>query len=195
MFYLMEGTRYEMSIDPEQSNISYFSKQFDLTEKTPQKEKVKAILSQPKAGDELSLDLVLFKPYSSLLEPSSETELKRLVRVVKANPQLKFDIEVNLDGYLQDTTMSDPDLTESLLDSVQVQISSLDSLGNPATHDSLVVKQRFHNDRTLKQGQAICEYLISQGVDKNSITYIGNTMPATTPPNRKLVIKAVARSR
>lgn len=195
MFYLMEGTRYEMSIDPEQSNIGYFSKQFDLTEKTPQKEKVNAILSQPKVGEELSLDLVTFKPNSAILEASSETELKRLIRVIKANPQLKFEIEVKLDGYAQDSTISDPDLTELSLDSLQVQINSLDSLGNPATHDSLVVKQKYHNDRTLKQGQAITEYMTSQGVDRNSLTYIGHAMPATAPPSRKLMIKAIARSK
>lgn len=195
MLYLMEGTRYEISIDPEQSNISYYSKQFDLTEKTPQKERVNAILHQPKVGDELPLDLVVFKPNSSILESSSETELKRLVRVIKANPQLRFDIEVKLDGYLQDSTMSDPDLTEILLDTVQVQINSLDSMGNPVAHDTVVVNQKFHNDRTLKQGQAITEYLINQGVDKNSINYAGNAMPASTPPDRKLIIKTVARSR
>ena len=55
LLYLMEGTHYEMSVDPEQSNISYYAKQFDLTtEKIPQKERVNVILKQPKAGDELS---------------------------------------------------------------------------------------------------------------------------------------------
>ena len=29
--YIREGSKYEMSIDPEQSKISYFAKQFDLT--------------------------------------------------------------------------------------------------------------------------------------------------------------------
>jgi hypothetical protein len=89
MVYLMEGTRYEMSVDPEQSNISYYAKQFDLTtDKIPQKERVNATLKQPVANDEFSLDLVVFKPSSILLESSSETELKRLGRVVKANHNL-----------------------------------------------------------------------------------------------------------
>jgi len=193
MLYLMEGTRYELSIDPEQSNISYYSKLFDLTEKTPQKERVNAILGQPKPGDELPLDLVTFKANSAVLESSSNTELKRLVRVIKANPQLNFDIAVSLDGYVQDSTMSDPDLTEIMLDSVQVQISGLDSIGNAVNRDTLIVKQNFHNDRTIKQGKAITDYLTSQGVNQNSIMYTGTAVPATIPSNRKLLVKAIAR--
>lgn len=196
LLYLMEGAQYELSIDPEQSNISYFSRQFDLTtEKIPQKERVNVVLSQPNAGDEIPLDFVAFKPSSSVLESSSESELKRLARIIKANPQLKFEIDVKLDGYVQDSTMSDPDLTETLLDSATVQMTRLDSLGNSVKQDTLVVKQIFHNNRTLAQGKAIAEFLIVQGADQNGIAYIGNAGPATMENNRKLIIKAIARSR
>lgn len=196
LLYLMEGTHYEMSFDPEQSNISYFIRQFDLTtEKTPQKERVTVVLSQPKAGDELSMNFVQFKPNSSIMEPWSETELKKLARVIKANPQLKFEIDVTLDGYVQDSTMSEPDLTEILSDTIAMQMNVLDSLGKVVIQDTLVVKQKFHNDRTPAQGQAITEYLIRQGVDPKSVFYAGHVMPATTENVRKSIIKAVARSR
>jgi hypothetical protein len=192
----MEGTHYEMSFDPEQSNTSYFIRQFDLTtEKTPQKERVTVVLSQPKAGDELSINFVQFKPSSSIMEPSSESELKKLARVIKANPQLKFEIDVTLDGYVQDSTMSEPDLTEILSDTIQMQLDVLDSIGKAVKKDTLVVKQKFHNDRTPGQGQAITEYLIRQGVDQKSVFYVGNVMPATTENVRKLIIKTVVRSR
>jgi len=196
LLYLLEGTRYEISFDPEQSNTSYFTRQFDLTtDKTPQKERVNVVLSQPKAGDVLSLNLVQFKPNTSIMELSSEGELKKLARVIKANPQLKFEIDVTLDGYVQDSTMSDPDLTEILLDTTGIQLDVRDSLGDIVKQDTLQVKQQFHNDRTRAQAQAITEFLTRQGVDPNSISYIGRVMPASTENVRRLIIKAIARSR
>ena len=49
--YIMEGSKYELSIDPEVDNLTYFSKQFDLTsDKIPQVEKVSAVINRaPKA--------------------------------------------------------------------------------------------------------------------------------------------------
>lgn len=194
MVYLMEGTHYEMAIDPEQSNFSYFTKQFDLTtEKTPQKERINVTLKQPAAGDELPLDFVLFKPYSTVLDSTSETELKRLVRVVKANPQFSFEIQVLLNGYEQDSTMSSPDLTEIMVDSIHTQFEDIDTLGQLFKHDTIVVKKVYHNDRTLLQGQSIIEYLIHQGATQESFTLFGNAIPATLPENKKLIIKAVPR--
>jgi len=194
MVYLMEGTQYEMSIDPEQSSISYYTKRFDLTtEKTPQKERVNATLKQPVAGDELALDFVLFKPYSAVLESSSETQLKRLVRMVKANPQFKFEIQAMLNGYEQDSTTSNPDLTEIMVDSIKTQIDDIDTLGQLYKRDTIVVNTVYHNDRTLKQAQSIIDYLITQGADQNSFTLFGNAIPAIIPENKNLIIKAVVR--
>ncbi len=71
LVYIMEGSEYELAVDPEQSNITYFTKQFDLTtEKIPQSEKVNAILKPVSTGDELSLDGVQFLSYSDKLDPS-----------------------------------------------------------------------------------------------------------------------------
>jgi hypothetical protein len=194
--YLLEGTRYEMSIDPEQSNITYFSKQFDLTtDKTPQKEKVNAILKKPAAGDELSLDLVRFKPNSSSVESSSETELKRLARVAKANPDLKFEVQVLLDGYVEDSIQSNPDLTEMIQDSIHTQFDDIDTLGQLYQHDTVIARTTYHNNRTIRQSQAIIDYLVSQGASAANFRYFGNAIPATIPGNRKLTVKAVVRSK
>ncbi len=190
--YLLEGTRYEISVDPEQSNITYFAKQYDLTEKTPQRERLNVVLKEPVAGDELLLDVVAFKPNSFILETSSEVELKRLSRVMKANAHLKFEIQVMLSGFKQDSVMSDPDLTEIAIDSLTTQIEAIDGLGQSLTRDTLVVTKSFHNDRTLKQAEAIREYLVAQGVKKDQLTIFGNAIPAALPGSRKLTIKVVA---
>ncbi|MDH4090626.1 MAG: hypothetical protein OEV74_11350 [Cyclobacteriaceae bacterium] len=195
MVYLMEGTHYEMSIDPEQSNVNYFAKQFDLTtDRTPQRERVNVILKEPEAGDELSLDLISFKPYSAELAPESEAELKKLARVVKANPQLKFQIQVVLSGYVQDSTQSDPDLTEIMVDSVTTYVDATDTLGQVYQRDTIVVNTFYHNDRTLQQAESIIAYLIMQGASQDSFTYLGNAIPAMLPEEKKLIVKALVQA-
>jgi len=196
MLYLSEGTKYEMSIDPEQSNISYSAKQFDLTtDKIPQREKFNVTLRQPAPGDEFPLDFVLFKPNSAELDPLSETDLKRFLRVAKANPQLKFEIQVMLTGYEQDSVMSNPDLTEIMVDSLQTQLDEIDSAGQVYKKDTVIVKRIYHNDRTLLQAQNIIAYLQSQGISADAFTYFGNAIPEALPENRKTTIKAVARAK
>jgi Tol biopolymer transport system component len=194
LLYLMEGTKYEMSVDPEQSNMTYYSKQFDLrTDKIPQREKVNVTLKTPVPGDELPLDLVKFEPNSSKLDASSDTELKRLVRLVKANPALRFEIQVLLNGYEEDSVQVSPDLTEMVVDSILSQFDDIDTLGQLYKRDTIMVKTRYHNDRTFKQAQAIITYLSSQGIETSRLTYFGNAIEAILPENKKLTIKAVAR--
>ncbi len=194
--YLMEGTQYEMSVDPENSDVSYFAKRFDLTmDRTPQRERVNVILKQPAAGDELSLDLISFIPYSATLAPESASELKRLARVVKANPQLNFQIQVVLNGYVQDSIQSDPDLTEILVDSVATYVDDIDTLGQVYQRDTIVVKEIYHNDRTLQQAESIIEYLVTQGASQDNFTYLGNAIPAILPEEEKLIIKALVQAR
>jgi hypothetical protein len=194
--YLLEGTRYEISIDPEQSNVSYYARQFDLTsDKIPQKEKLNAVLKKPVPGDELSLDLVSFKPNTAILEAAAETELKRLARVIKANPDLKFEIQVMLNGFVEDTIQSSADLTEMIVDSIEVQYDDIDTLGQLYKRDTVITKTTYHNDRTQKQSEAIINYLVAQGADAAALKTFVNAIPALTPESRKLTIKAVARAK
>jgi hypothetical protein len=193
--YVREGSKYEISIDPEQSRFTYFAKQFDLTtDKIPQREKVNAMLKAPAAGDELSLDAIQFKSSSTELEPTSETEIKRLVRFVKANPQLDFEIQVLLNGYEEDSIQSSPDLTELVLDSIHAEIDGIDSLGQLYKKDTVVVKTRYHNDRTQAQANTIIEYLVKLGANRDNLSIITNAIPAVLPENKKLTVKAVARA-
>jgi hypothetical protein len=194
--YISEGSKYEMSIDPEQSKVGYFDKQFDLTgDKIPQREKVNVTLKQPVPGDEILLDLIQFKPSTSELEVTSENELKRLIRLIKANPQLNFEIQVMLNGYEEDSVQSSPDLTEVLIDSMRTQIDDIDSLGQLYKRDTIVVRTTYHNNRTQEQANRIVESLVRLGADTNVLTTLTNAIPALLPENRKLTIKAVARAK
>jgi hypothetical protein len=198
MAYIMEGSKYELAVDPEMGNVNYFTKQFDLTsDKIPQVEKVTANLKSFAPGDELSLDMVKFKPFSSDLDlnSSSTSELKRLLRAIKDNPEMKFEIQVLLSGYEEDSILSKPDLTEVSYDSVMTKYDEIDSLGQLYQIDTMTVKTIFHNDRTTKQAKAIIAYLVSQGADAGRVTFFVNAIPATAPENKRTTVKAALRKK
>jgi hypothetical protein len=191
LVYLMEGSEYEISIDPEQSNFTYYAQQFDLTtDKIPQSEKVNAILKPVAAGDELSLSAVKFAPNASHIDPVSYEDLKRLARVIKANPQLKFEIQVMLKGYEEDDVKSSPDLTEILYDSIINEVEVIDSLGHVQTRDSVELIATYHNDRTMKQGQALIDYLIGQGAAARQLVLFRNAIDALRPEDKKITVNA-----
>jgi hypothetical protein len=196
MFYVMEGSRYEMSVDPEQNNMSFFSRQLDLTgDKIQQRERVNVVLRAPAAGDELPLNLVQFKPGTTQLDPVSQSEIKRLVRIAKANPTLLFEIQVTMNGYKQDSLRSDPDLTEVRIDSLVQQLAVVDSLGAIIKRDTVFTREIYHNDRTARQAKEILDYIVKAGGDVRSFSYKTVAVPAVVPDERLVTVKAIARQR
>jgi hypothetical protein len=194
--YLREGSKYEFSVDAEQSKFTYFTRVFDLTsDKIPQRERINVVLKQPEDGDTLMLEGIAFKEASAELEPVSENELKKLVRVMKANGDLNFEIQVMLTGYEKDSIRSSPDFTEVLIDSLHKQIDDIDSLGQLYKRDTIVVRTTYHNDRTQLQAKAIVDYLIRSGVNADRLKILTNAIPAVLPENRKLTVAARARSK
>lgn len=192
--YLPEGTKYELSIDPEQSNISYYATQFDLTsDKIPQIEKVIATLKPLADKDELPLNLVSFKPYSAEIHPNSFEDLKRLARVIKNNPDFKFEIQVMMRGYEEDSVRSGPDLTEIAYDSMDWVVEDMDSLGQTVMRDTIVVIKTYHNDRTHKQAEAVKNYLMKEGVSESALTFFVNARPEPMEENRGTTVKAIVR--
>lgn len=195
--YVMEGSKYELAIDPEQDAVSYFTKQLDLTtDRIPQVEKVSAVIKPLAVNDEFPLDMISFKPYSSVVDaPASAPELKRFMRLVKGNPNVKFEIQVLLSGYVEDSVRSSPDLTEVLYDSIHAKYDDIDTLGQLYERDTVIVKTTYHNDRTWQQAQAIAKYLVSQGAAESNFGYFGNAIPAALPEQRKLTVKAMVRAK
>lgn len=194
--FLREGSRYQLSVDPEQDHLTYYTRQFDLTvEKIPQVERLTATLKEPGDGDEIVLDMFTFKPYSSEVETTgSDAGLKRLMRLINSNPGLLFEIQVVLEGYRQDSVQSDPDLTEVTYDSVYTVYDDIDSLGQLYQRDTMLVDTIYHNDRTHRQAEALVQYFLAQGISENRLSFFANAMPAVPPEDRKLVLRAVLRS-
>jgi hypothetical protein len=140
--------------------------------------------------------MIKFKTNSSEIDAAaSSAEAKRLVRAVKANPNFKFEIQVLLSGYLEDSVRSNPDLTEIIYDSIHTTYDDIDSLGQFYERDTVIAKITYHNDRTWNQAKSLIKYLISQGLSENSFAFFGNAIPAALPENKKLTVKAVVRAK
>lgn len=192
-FFLLEGNAYELSIEHELGAYTFYSKQYDLMHNDVlRNDKVNVTLKPLSAGDELILDGLRFTPHSLDLDNNAESDLRRLTRLIKSVP-FDFELQVLLSGYLEDSVQTSPDLTELMIDSTNVVLQRVDSLGQFSTVDSLVVKTRYHNDRTQKEANVIIEKLVASGIDAGRLTMFVNARQEDIVENRKTVIKIVAR--
>jgi hypothetical protein len=191
LVYVTEGSRYELSVDPEHGDKTSYSKTFDLTtENIPQVEKVHAVLKTLSPGDELVMDGIRFKQASAELDlAASESALKRLVRVITANPGLRFEIQVLFDGYQEDSVQY-ADLTEMTYDSTVSKYIDIDTLGQLFERDTMMVEVIYHNDRTVQQAESVIEYLVSHGGQAGNLTGFGEALPAALPEEKRTLVKA-----
>jgi hypothetical protein len=196
--YLPEGSQYEFSVDPEQGDVSYFAKVFDLTgEKIPQKEKLNVSLKRPESGDEIVLDLISFKPNSAELTQISQLELRRFARLVKASAGSLFEVQLTLRGFRQDSVRSSEDLTEMRIDSVLVPVMleepdsmATDSIDSEQVFEKLA-KITYHNDRTLQQAEAINRFLNKEGIKPDQLRFVTDAIESLEPP--VVTVKAVVK--
>jgi autonomous glycyl radical cofactor GrcA len=174
--YLMEGSKYELSIDPEHDQLKYYSQRFDLSgDSIEQVVRIAARLAPPVAGDEIPLDVVEFQDNATDVTPASAAELKRVVRLIKGNTDREFAVKVVMTGYQEDSIRSSPELTEIRYDSIWTTVEVLDTayvetgdslvqVLDTLERDTLVVRPMFHNDRTQRQAEAVVAYLERQGI-------------------------------
>lgn len=194
-FYLMEGSRYEVAVDPEQSKMSFFSKQLDLTgDKILQRERIPVVIKSVQAGDVFELNNVNFKPASADLQPDADADLKRLARLIKANPELTFEVGIHLYGLEEDSIRSSPELTEVSMDSIATQVGDIDSLGQLIKVDTVLIKTRYHNNRTEKQAFAVVDQLKRLGIPEDKLTILTEALPAPLHEERRTVVRITARN-
>ena len=206
--YMKEGTVYDLSIEPEQDNYTFYSKQFDVTgEKLFALEKINVNLKKLSAGDEIELPGLTFNPLTKNISSGSTQDLRRLVRLIKGSPSYKFNIDVTLLGLQQDSLKSNPDLTEIKTDTTHIPVTytvptvdtAKDSLTTTsdsvktARRDSIVVKVTYHNNRTEQQSESIKTYLISQGILQSHLTTSFKAIVEAVPEDRKIKVKLTVR--
>jgi hypothetical protein len=121
-FYLKEGAIYNLSIEPEKDDYTFYSKTYDFTsDQVPMSDKVEAVIKPLTKGTELELGIE-FKSTTASLSPSSTQSLRRLTRMVKGNPDKKFVLDVTLQGYVTDSLQSSTDLTAVIIDTVHYTV-------------------------------------------------------------------------
>ncbi len=192
LIYAKEGSRYELSIDPEFGDKTFYSEVLDLTQDPlPQMQRVRAVLKTPAPGDEIELQGISFVEYSSQIDAGkSERELRRLTRLITSNPSRMFEIGVTLEGYREDSLQSHPDLTETMIDTVYWKYIDIDTLGQLYERDTASVKVIYHNDRATQQAQALVAYLVAKGADPTKVAGSAVAIPAVLPGNKKTAIRA-----
>ena len=136
-----------------------------------------------------------FEPNGVNVTEDSREELDRVVRMVKSNPGYIFEVQVLLAGYEEDSVVSNPDLTEVVYDSINTTYTDIDSLGQLVERDTMVVKTRYHNDRTLQQAGQVVAYLVSKGTDPASTSIFGNARPEAIPENRKTTVSIFVKKK
>ncbi|MEZ4946799.1 MAG: hypothetical protein R2804_14780 [Cyclobacteriaceae bacterium] len=179
-FYLKEGAIYNLSIEPEKDNYTFYSKTYDFTsDQVPMSDKVEAVIKPLTKGTELELGIE-FKSTTASLSPSSTQSLRRLTRMVKGNPDKKFVLDVTLQGYVTDSLQSSTDLTEVIIDTVHYTVPK--QVPDTVKLDSLLI---VINERdSLKQVQTEADSTIV-ALDDDT------TFMAQIDSIRKIAFKAV----
>lgn len=193
--YLKEGTIYELAVDPEEGQYTYYTELFDLTGNANlNTRKINATIKKLQAADELDIRGLRFKPYSAELE-NAGAEIGRLARLIKNNLHFDFEIQIILEGYVEESVQSSPDLTEQVTDSVFIKVPDIDSLGQLYQRDSLVIKTTWHNNRTDKQAREIVKRLVQEGVPASSLRIFTNARPEPVADNRRLRIRLTVHNK
>lgn len=177
--YVKEGSIYDLSFDPALDNYTFYSRRFDLTkEKFSLLEKVTARLKAASAGDTILLEGIGYRDLTAELDPLSTQELRRVKRLMDGNPRLNFTFELSLEPYLNDSLKLIPDMTEVQRDTIRIPITyAVDSV-TTATRDSLVLKVRYHNNRTAAQSQTLRDQFVKLGVSGDRIKFIQRLVSA-----------------
>jgi hypothetical protein len=175
--YLPEGNWYDVSVEPDQDGYTFFSTQYDLTQKKiPVMERLEAKIGPVVGGTELELKGLVLDADAHVSIKQSREEFRRLERLLKGNRDKKFVLDVELTGYRKDTLATDPDLTE--LESDTLRLMAHDST------DSIVVKNYYHNDRSVQQGLQVLNQLLSKGIPSDQLTLRHRALPADVRPAR-----------
>lgn len=192
LLYLNHGARYQLVIEPADEHYTFATKEYDLrSEDNPMVERLAVSLELVAPGTVLDAPGIGFNPSTATLTSASALELSRFNRLIEGNPDRSFSVEVTLYGYKEDSVRSDPDLTEVVYDTTRIPVTyRLDSV-TTETRDSIVVRPRYHNDRTLQQAQAVVAALIREGTKPGRLAGSGKAIVEAIPEKRKTLIQII----
>ncbi len=139
---LPSGQIYEVSYSERSGTKTFTSDIVDARElRGSRRVYPNIVLQDVHQGMTLPLNAVIFKPFSTEIDPGSNGEILRLARLLKKHPGLNVEVEVYQKEYLEDSLPSSEDLTELQVDTVITYDTSIrvDTLTN-ASKDSLLTE-------------------------------------------------------
>jgi hypothetical protein len=161
-------------------------------EESPLVQKVDIALKPISAGDVVELEGLEFEPHSAVLNDVGN-ETRRLVRLMKSVPGRSFELQVEFEGYAEDSVQSDPDLTEIRIDTIIYQIQDIDTLGQLYSRDSTIIETTYHNNRTDQQAQAVLQALIAQGIEPSRLSYTTTLQEGVLPEKRRTRLRLLIK--
>lgn len=146
---LKEGAAYDVSVDMDDPAYMFYSKVYDLSEEVGarDKENLNIRLAPIQAGKSYPTEIT-FQEHSAVLSDNATFELRRIADMLRKHPDMKIEISVSQNNYMEDSVQSDPDLTEVDIDSIFTQVERLvvsDSVSSLET-DSLLHAEEAYSE-------------------------------------------------
>jgi len=121
-----EGGNYDFSVTSKDNQHLYYAKVYEQQEMEVSNWEINAIeLAAIKRNYSWENTNIGFETASASLRSTSEFELKRLLKLLKNNPDINLSLEIYTDEVIEDTLKSDPDLTEVRQDSIEFMTDSI----------------------------------------------------------------------
>lgn len=197
-FVLPEGSSYDVAVASSDPSLTYFSKSY-LLHTIGRRDKESLNIALSKLGPGIMLSSALhFDPHSAGLDNASDYEIRRLARLLTAQPGLQLGMEIIQPVYREDSIKSSPDLTEARIDTLWTPpadslladprendtlrlagmdtdsvyfMSQTDSIQITYPASYLTILTTYHNDRTAEQAAGILRALHEKGVDTTAIRW------------------------
>lgn len=148
-FVLVEGNTYDVSLEPKNGQLQYFAKIYDLQEiPSRDRENIKVTAAPHPLNVPVKNDNIIFQPYKTEIDDKSVFEVRRLAALLRANPDWKINITSILYDYKEDTTFSDPDLTETRKDTLLQPVNKI----IPSELISTTINDTLHLDSLESNG-------------------------------------------
>lgn len=136
-FYLKEGAVYDLTIEPEKNDYTFYSKVFDFAnEQVPISDKIDVEIKPLTKGAAIDLG-IKFEPGGIQPTAAAAQTLRMLSRMVNGNTNRIFLVDITLQGYLTDSVRSSPDLTEVIVDTLHYKVKKL--IPDTVKLDSLLI--------------------------------------------------------
>lgn len=127
--FLTEGANYDFSVYPRGDDHTFYSQRLELMEMEKSlHEENEYQLKLLDDGVSMELGGLTFNEHSSEISDQSYLELQRLLRIMRRNPGIRVEIGAHQKEIKTDTTKSDPDLTEVIVDTTFVTKIRVDSV-------------------------------------------------------------------